>query len=64
MAETEDPSITDAPAVEITERFSETARVLFSAGSVVDTLQLLVDLAVETIEGCDFAGIFLLEGMR
>jgi hypothetical protein len=33
---------------------------LFSAGTVGDTLQALVDLAVETIEGCDYAGIFLL----
>lgn len=62
MAETEDPSTgIDDPAVEITERFSETARALFSAGSVTDTLQRVVDLAVETIEGCDYAGIFLLE---
>ena len=62
MAETEDPSAIDDPAVEITEGFSETARALFSAGSVTDTLQRVVDLAVETIEGCDYAGIFLLEG--
>ncbi len=27
-----------------------------------DTLQRVVDLAVEMIEGCDFAGIFLLDG--
>lgn len=42
--------------------FSEMARSLFSAGSVTDTLQCVVDLAVATIDGCDFAGIFLLEG--
>jgi len=62
MADTEDPNIVDDAAVELTARFSETARALFSAGSVADTLQRVVDLAVETIEGCDFAGIFLLEG--
>jgi hypothetical protein len=62
MAETEDPNIVDDAAVEITARFAETAQALFSAGSVADTLQQVVDLAVEIIEGCDFAGIFLLEG--
>lgn len=39
---------------------SETATLLFSAGSVADTLSQVVNLAVSTIEGCDFAGIFLL----
>lgn len=41
--------------------FSETARILFSAGSVNETLTSVVHLAVETIEGCDFAGLFLLD---
>ena len=45
---------------ELTDRFTEAARVLFSAGAVADTLQRVVELAVETIDGCDFAGIFLL----
>jgi hypothetical protein len=47
---------------ELADNVSETARALFSAGSVTDTLQRVVDLAVKTIEGCDFAGIFLLDG--
>ena len=42
--------------------FSETARILFTAGSVTHTLSSIVELAVATIEGCDFAGIFLVEG--
>jgi hypothetical protein len=42
--------------------FSETARILFTAGSVIHTLSSIVELAVATIEGCDFAGIFLVEG--
>jgi GAF domain-containing protein len=42
--------------------FSETARTLFTAGSVTHTLSSIVELAVATIEGCDFAGIFLVEG--
>jgi len=40
----------------------EVAEVLFAAGSVDATLVRIVELAVATIEGCDFAGIFLLEG--
>lgn len=40
---------------------SETARILFSPGSVTDTLARAVDLAVATIEGCDFAGIFVID---
>jgi hypothetical protein len=47
---------------ELTVAIAETARILFSAGSVFDTLQAVVRLAVETIEGCDVAGIFILEG--
>ena len=42
--------------------FSETARILFTAGSVTHTLSRVVELAVATIEGCDFAGLFLVEG--
>jgi GAF domain-containing protein len=42
--------------------FSETARILFTAGSVTQTLSRIVELAVATVEGCDFAGVFLLEG--
>jgi hypothetical protein len=47
---------------DLTLSFSETARILFSSSSVRDTLVSVVDLAVETIEGCDFAGLFLLSG--
>lgn len=50
----------DDQAAELTKSFAETAQILFSAGSVKDTMQALVDLAVRTIESCDFAGIFLL----
>ena len=41
---------------------SESAQILFNAGSVTHTLASVVDLAVTTIEGCDFAGILLLDG--
>jgi GAF domain-containing protein len=50
------------PLSELTSTFSETARNLFSAGSVHSTLEQVVSIAVETIEGCDFAGLFITEG--
>jgi GAF domain-containing protein len=37
---------------------SQTAGTLFSAGSVNDTLASVLELALTTIEGCDFAGLF------
>ena len=46
----------------LTANLSETAQILFSAGGVHDTLEQVVAVAVHTIEGCDFAGLFLLEG--
>jgi GAF domain-containing protein len=49
------------PSSDLAANFSETARALFNAGSVEDTLAQVVQLAVSTVEGCDFAGIFLLE---
>ncbi|HEX3460335.1 MAG TPA: ANTAR domain-containing protein, partial [Acidimicrobiales bacterium] len=59
-----EPEIMASPedtTTELTSNLSEVARVLFAAGSVADTLQVVVDQAVATIDGCDFAGIFLLE---
>ena len=61
MAETESSRTHEDLTQELTNRFTEAAQVLFSAGAVADTLQRVVELAVETIDGCDFAGIFLLE---
>jgi GAF domain-containing protein len=49
------------PISELTYNLSQTARILFAAGSVTETLAQVVELAVDTIEGCDFAGIFLVE---
>ena len=49
------------PASELAANFSETARILFSAGSVTDTLAQVVGLPEATIEGCDFAGLFFVE---
>ena len=47
---------------ELTLTLADTARALFSAGGVTDTLSEVVGLAVATIEGCDLAGRFLLDG--
>jgi GAF domain-containing protein len=47
---------------EFTANFSETARTLFAAGAVLPTLASVVELSVATVEGCDFAGIFLIDG--
>jgi len=50
------------PLADLTESLSEIAGVLFSAGSVTNTLAQVVAVAVHTIEGCDFAGLFVMEG--
>jgi GAF domain-containing protein len=50
------------PYADLARSFSDTARILFSAGSVDGTLERVVDMAVTTIEGCDFAGLFVAHG--
>jgi GAF domain-containing protein len=50
------------PLSALTSNLSETAQILFSAGGVHNTLGQVVAVAVHTIEGCDFAGLFLMEG--
>jgi len=62
MARSELPTTDEDPAATLASDLSDTAQILFSAGSVKDTLAAVVHLAVATIEGCDFAGIFLVEG--
>ena len=49
------------PASDVASTFSEMARILFSARNVTETLAQVVELAVATIEGCDFAGLSLVE---
>jgi hypothetical protein len=44
------PAVDKDALSEIALNFSETARILFSAGSVTDTLASVVDLAVATIQ--------------
>ncbi|HVB92835.1 MAG TPA: GAF and ANTAR domain-containing protein [Acidimicrobiales bacterium] len=52
----------DGHTTELNVSMSQVARTLFLAGSTESTLQAVVDLAVATIDGCDFAGIFLVVG--
>ena len=47
-----------------TETFAEMARLLLSQEDVQQTLQKIVDMAVETIDGCDHAGITSLKGKK
>jgi hypothetical protein len=49
----------DTGSAELARDLSELARILFSAGGMHDTLTAVTALAVATIEGCDYAGIFL-----
>lgn len=61
MAISEDPpGSPSGPATDLIVNFTQTAQGLFRAGGVELTLQAVVDLAVATIEGCDFAGVFVL----
>ena len=45
-----------------TETFAEIARALLAEDDVQRTLQKIVDLAVDTIDGCDHAGITFMKG--
>ena len=61
MAESDRPAIAEVdpgtdPASGLIASF---AWVLFKAGGTKATLQAVVDLAVQSIEGCDYAGIFI-----
>jgi hypothetical protein len=53
------PASQAGPTTELILNFTQTAQRLFQAGGVDLTLQAVADLAVATIEGCDFAGLFL-----
>ena len=54
----DNPQDTD-PSGELVRNFTRVAEAMFSAGGVDPTLQTVVDLAVDTIEGCDYASIFV-----
>ena len=59
----EGPSAIDQDSLsELSQSVSQVAGVLFSAGSVIDTLASVVELALKTIEGCDLVGLFMIDG--
>lgn len=62
MAAIHPVSAGDDPAAALTAEFLRTTGALFTVGSVQDTLTQVAVTAVTTIEGCDFAGIFLADG--
>lgn len=49
------------PSPTLDTHWSELALALFAHGTVRGTLQQIVDLAVVAVEGCDVAGIFVVE---
>ncbi|MDP8937123.1 MAG: GAF and ANTAR domain-containing protein [Actinomycetota bacterium] len=54
----------EAHPSDLAETFAEVARSLRADGSVEATMDRIVKLAVETIDGCDHAGISLVQGRK
>jgi ANTAR domain/GAF domain len=54
-----DLTVTDDAESDLAMRLASVSRQLLSAPTVAEVLRRIVILAVETIEGCDFAGILL-----
>ena len=50
--------------VELAQMFAEVARALGAEDSVERTLTRICELGVQTIEGCDHAGVALVEGRK
>jgi len=61
MSGSDGPEAGQDAAAELSGTISKTVEALFSEGSIADTLHQLVALAVATVEGCDYAGIFVAE---
>jgi hypothetical protein len=57
-----DPPTADDPVSTLHVDFARTARALLAGGNVDDTLARLLVLAKATIEGCDHAGVVLVDG--
>jgi transcriptional regulator with GAF, ATPase, and Fis domain len=54
----------DDDVIRAAEAFAEVARALLQEREVGDTLRRIVDLAVEHLDGCEYAGISYVEGRR
>jgi len=52
----------DADTAALSQDFAQIARTLFAAGGTDDTLHQVLALALSTVEGCDFAGVVLIDG--
>ena len=52
----------DASDVELAQEFGAIARILIAEADPEATLHRIVSLAVETIDGCEHAGISVIEG--
>src|ERR1700677_4740990 len=59
MADSGTPTAEPEPDTDLSADLGRVPATLFSAGSATETLTRVVDLAVSTIEGCDYAGVFL-----
>jgi GAF domain-containing protein len=64
MADHEVPRAEVDLTSDLAANISQTVVALFSGGTVAETLVQVAGLAISTIEGCDFAGIFLVAGDR
>jgi hypothetical protein len=56
------PELKIDPVSDLTSNLSETAQILFAAGCVIGTPASVGDLAVATIDGCNYAGLFMTDG--
>jgi GAF domain-containing protein len=54
----ETPGVEDDAADDLSANLALVARALSRAGSVDDTLRAIVDLALDSIEGCEYANFF------
>src|SRR5688572_26035525 len=54
----------DDELVDVAEMFGEVARQLLGEHRMPETLQRIVQLAVEHLDACEFAGISFVEGKR
>ncbi len=49
---------------QLAQTFADVARTLLAAGTLEETLQRISTLVVETIDGCDHAGVSFIEGRK
>lgn len=61
MTHTEDTVSPGDPIALLTGAFTRAAQTMFATTTARDTWQRLIELAVETIDGCDFAGTLLVD---